>query len=335
MDQTAPPESQSPGANPPPSQASPTATPTTPAPSVQPASMPPSVPSMSDVPPPPPSEKRRLPFISLLIIVVLVIAVVGVILYLRQSLYQQINQHGTTDHDTSMSNSETMTGQMQHTLQKDKIIIGSDTTYPPMEYLDDKGEIVGFTIDLGKEIAKEMGVKAEVKTIAWDDIFTALENKQIDVIMSSVSITDERKKKYDFSDPYLNAGQVIITAKANTTITKPADLTGKKVGAQEQTTSLAEAKKYSTAVVSYPDPEAAIADLLTGKLDAVIADLPAAKGFTDENPTLKIASDPFTSEYYGIVFRKGDTELRNDVNAILTELQQKGILADLKEKWLQ
>lgn len=231
--------------------------------------------------------------------------------------------------------SETNAGTTQRTLQKDTIIIGSDTTYPPMEYVDDKGEIVGFTIDLGNEIAKEMEVTPEVKSIVWDDIFTALENKQIDMIMSSVSITEERKKKYEFSDPYLNAGQVIITNKTNTTITKPADLTGKKVGAQEATTSLAEAEKYSTAAVSYPDPEAAIADLLAGKLDAVIADLPAAKGFTDEHQALKIASDPFTSEYFGIVFRKGDTKLRNHVNEILAQLQQKGILADLKEKWLQ
>lgn len=323
MDQTAPPGAQPPNVNPPESQASPT-------PQPPPVSPPPALQPATEVPPPA-SPKRRFPFLSFLVIAVLILAVVGVIFYLRQSLYQQINQYNTTDRNMS----ETNAGTTQRTLQKDTIIIGSDTTYPPMEYVDDKGEIVGFTIDLGNEIAKEMEVTPEVKSIVWDDIFTALENKQIDMIMSSVSITEERKKKYEFSDPYLNAGQVIITNKTNTTITKPADLTGKKVGAQEATTSLAEAEKYSTAAVSYPDPEAAIADLLAGKLDAVIADLPAAKGFTDEHQALKIASDPFTSEYFGIVFRKGDTKLRNHVNEILAQLQQKGILADLKEKWLQ
>lgn len=328
MDQTAPPGSQPPNSTPPAAQVQ-----SAPAESVStPAASP-----MNEVPPAPlpPAEKRRFPLLSVLIIVILVVTVVGVILYLRHTLYQEISQQSSTGNDIGAQQAVKTPGPQQYLLTQDKIVIGSDTTFPPMEYKDDNGQIVGFTIDLGKEIAREMGVAPEVKSIVWDNIFTSLEKKEIDIIMSSVSITEERKKKYDFSDPYLNAGQVIITNKTNTTITKPVDLAGKKVGAQESTTSLEEAKKYSTTATSYPDPEAAIADLLKGNLDAVIADLPAAKGYTDEHQALKIASDPFTSEYYGIVFRKGDTELRSYINQILAELQQKGILADLKEKWLQ
>jgi ABC-type amino acid transport substrate-binding protein len=201
--------------------------------------------------------------------------------------------------------------------------------------LDEKGEAIGFDIDLGKEIAKGMEMEPEFKAIPWDNIFTSLEREEIDLVISSVSITDERKKLYAFSVPYLNAGQVILTAKTNTAITKPADLTGKKVGAQQETTSLEQAQKYSTGAKAYPDPDAAVADLLKGTLEAVIVDLPAAKGYTVKNPTLKIASDPFTSEYYGVVMKKGDAAMQEHVNTVLRNLEQKGVLADLKAKWLE
>ncbi len=289
----------------------------------------------------PKSAKRR--FFSPLIIalVVLFIIFIGGVLYLRQALYKTINNHasmGMGGMTQSMDMSKPMnmgaSPAMGHMMKKE-IVIGSDATFPPMESINDQNEIVGFDADLGKAIGKEMGIPVEVKNIPWDTIFTSLEEKNIDMIMSSVSITEERKKKYAFSDPYLNAGQVILIRKENTKVTSPVDLKGLKVGAQEATTSLEQAQKYaSSTAVSYPDPKKAVADLVSGKIDAVVADLPAAKGYKDANATLKICCDPFTSEYYGIVFRKDDEDLKNHVNQILKELEQKGVIADLKAKWL-
>ena len=217
------------------------------------------------------------------------------------------------------------------------LVIGADATYPPMEFQDDKGTLVGYDIDLGNQIANELGGKAVFRNIAWDDVFQALEQKKVDIIMSSVTITEERKKQYLFSAPYINAGQVILTKKTVTTILSPADLKGKKVGVQKETTSETEAKKYADEkmITSYADYTAAAKDLVSGKIDAVIIDLTAGKGIVDKYPTLKITGDPFTNEYYGVVLRKGDVALQTRINQAISSLHERGVLDNIKQKWFQ
>ncbi len=215
--------------------------------------------------------------------------------------------------------------------------IGTDATYPPMETQDSKGMLIGYDIDLGTQLATELGGKAEFKNIAWDDVFKALDEKKIDVIISSVTITDERKKQYLFSSPYINAGQVILTKKDNVKIAGVADLANKKVGVQKDTTSEKEAVKYTDAkmVTGYADYDIAAKDLVNGKLDAVIIDLTAGKGLVDKYPGLKIASDSFTNEYYGIVLRKDDVALQSRINQAISTLHERGVLDDIKQKWFQ
>ena len=214
------------------------------------------------------------------------------------------------------------------------LVVGTDATLPPMEYTN-KGKYIGYDIDLTNFIAKELGAKVEIKNIPFDDLFTALEQKKIDVIVSAVTITDDRKKKYDFSDPYLNAGQVIITKIDNTTIKTTADLRGKKIGVQTGTTNEKQALLYTSPnlVIRYNDFVEATKALSNGQIDAIFNDLPGAKGTITDNPTLKIASDPFTNEYYGIVFRKGDPNVKQ-VNNALDSIRIKGYLTDLQQKWL-
>lgn len=215
-----------------------------------------------------------------------------------------------------------------------KIIVGTDPTYPPMEYTEDN-QLRGYDIDLANFIGKEVGAQIEFKNIVFDNLFTSLDTKNIDMIISTVTVTGERKKKYDFATPYLQGGQVILTQKTNSTIASTADLKGKKVAVQKGTTIESEALKYTTdqLVIRYPDFVQATAALVKGDVDAIFADLPGAKGITDTNPTLKIASDPFTDEYYAIVFRKGDPKIK-EINEALSSLKVKGILTDLKQKWL-
>jgi polar amino acid transport system substrate-binding protein len=217
------------------------------------------------------------------------------------------------------------------------LIIGTDATYPPMESIDDKGTLVGYDIDLGNKIAEELGAKAEFKNIPWDDVFKSLEDKKVDVIISSVTITDERKKLYLFSSPYINAGQVILTKKENTVIVSPAELKGKRVGVQKDTTSETEAVKYTDAklVTSYADYGEAAKALVASKLDAVIIDLTAGKGIVDKYPTLKISGDPFTNEYYGIVLRQDGVSLQSRINQAISSLHERGVLDDIKQKWFQ
>lgn len=216
----------------------------------------------------------------------------------------------------------------------DTLVVGTDPTYKPMEYMEND-TMVGYDIDLANFLAQELGTQVEFKNILFDDLFTALDKKEIDVIISGVTITDERKQKYDFSAEYLNAGQVIITMKTNTSIQSTTDLQGKKISVQKGTTNETEALKYTNEanVVRFDDFEQATKALVDGKTDAMFTDLPNAKGIIVANPTLKIASDPFINQYYGIVFRKNDPQLKT-VNEALEELRVKGILIDLKQKWL-
>jgi polar amino acid transport system substrate-binding protein len=274
-------------------------------------------------PTPPASRRSMKPLLLLLTVIFL-----GGLLF---SLWYFTTQ--TKKSTTSIPNNPQVTTAATKPI---KLIIGTDPTLPPMESTEN-GTLVGYDIDFANFIAKEMGAEVEFKKIGFDDLFPAVEQKKIDMIISAVTITDERKLKYGFSDPYLNAGQVIIIKKTTTDITLPTTLSGKKVGVQQGTTNETEALKYTVEknVVRFKDFEAATKALQSGTVDAIMTDLPNARGIVGENKDFKIAGDPFTFEYYGIVMAKDNTALKTQVNQALSSLQRKGILEDLKQKWFE
>lgn len=217
-----------------------------------------------------------------------------------------------------------------------KIVVATDATWPPAEFIDEKTkEIVGFDIDLMKAIAQEVGLEVEFKNVAWDGIFAGLEAGEYDAIISSVTITEERKQKYDFSDPYFNAGQLIAVRIDNKDIKGPADLKGKVAGAQIGTTGAFEIAKIEGATLKeYDTIDLAFMDLLEGRIDAVVADSPLTMAFVAKYPDkLKWVGEPFTEEYYGIVVKKGNKELLDLINKGLKAVKEKGILDQLVKKW--
>ncbi|OGC52326.1 hypothetical protein A2982_01870 [candidate division WWE3 bacterium RIFCSPLOWO2_01_FULL_39_13] len=232
---------------------------------------------------------------------------------------------------------ETSDPEIQRIKSAGKIIIGTDATFAPMEFIDTNGNVTGYDIDLGNKIAEEFGVKPEFVNVPWDNIFDNLNSGKVDLIISSVTINEERKKLYDFSDGYLNAGQVIITHKGNNSIKSVNDLKNKKIAVQKGTTNEEQALLYTQEqnVLRYDDFIQATEALNSKKADAIFADLTVAKGIIDENPGLKIASDPFTSDTYGIVFRKNSDDLVEKTNQTLQSLRQRGFLVYIKQKWLE
>ncbi len=219
-------------------------------------------------------------------------------------------------------------------------VFASDATWPPMEYVDDNGDIVGFDMDLLEAIAEASGFKYEVQNTGWDGIFAGLANGSYDAIISSVTITEERKMTMGFSDPYINAGQILIVSSEYSGGDILTDFSGKKVGVQQGTTGDFAVEEVSDIDRrAYDDIGLAVEDLINGNLDAVVCDSVTAIDYVAANENfkgkLKILGEPFTEEEYGIAVQKGNTELLNLLNAGLEKVFKDGTQAQLVQKWLR
>jgi polar amino acid transport system substrate-binding protein len=220
------------------------------------------------------------------------------------------------------------------------IIVATDATWPPMEMVDKDKNIVGFDIDFLNAVAQEAGFKVEFKNTAWDGIFGGLDLGKYDAVISSVTITDERKQTYDFSLPYINAGQVLTVPISLEGIVSLADMKGKQVGAQIGTTGAMESKKVEGVVAkNYDEIGLAFEDMASGRIQGVVCDTPVAADYAlqrDEyREKFKIVGAPFTEESYGIVVKKGNQELLDLLNKGIQAVQAKGIDKDLEDKWLR
>ncbi len=216
------------------------------------------------------------------------------------------------------------------------VVIGTNAEFRPMEYVDKSGKIVGFDIDLMNELAKRAGFTPKYVNTKWDGIFVALANGEFDAVISSVTITDERKKVVDFTAPYFNAGQIVAVSKDNTTIKGAADLSGHKVGVQLGTTGdIATSKIKGVTVKRYDEITLAFQALKNGDVDAVVNDAPVSADIIKANPELnaKLVGKPFTTELYGIAVNKKHKTLLNALNAALATVQTDGTYDKIYNKW--
>lgn len=221
-----------------------------------------------------------------------------------------------------------------------KVVIATDASFPPMEFVNQSKQIVGFDIDMMNAIAKAMGFTVEYKNTAWDGIFAGLESGGYDAILSSVTVTDERKQKYDFSDPYINAGQSVVVRAAETKIAGDKDLAGKKVGAQIGTTGAEAVRKISGATLKeYDTIDLALLDLVNNNIDAVVVDTPVAADYalaSDQfKGKLKIVGKPFTEEYYALCVRKGQQkDLLAAFSEGLKQIKADGTYDKIYAQWI-
>lgn len=218
------------------------------------------------------------------------------------------------------------------------LVVATDASWPPMEYMNKEGTISGFDIDLIKEIGLETGIEIQFINIPWERIFSSLQNSECDIIISSVTITEERKRSMDFSNPYINAGQVILLRNNTQNVKNLSDLSGKFVGAQKGTTGAFEIEKVSSLrEKAYDNINSAIDDLLSTEIDAVVCDSPIAHEMIRRysRNKLKIAGEPFTNEYYGIAVKKSNPLVLDTINDGLKKVIKKGTIDKLKEKWFQ
>ncbi len=218
------------------------------------------------------------------------------------------------------------------------ITVASDATWPPMEMINKDKKIEGYAIDFFNAVGKEAGIKFEFKNTAWDGIFAGLAAGKYDMVVSSVTITDKRKKTMDFSEPYFESGQALVVMKSSTA-KSIADLKGKKVGAQIGTTGAFEVKKNNGVTLkTYDEVGLAFEDMAAGRIDGVVCDTPVAANYALQKAEYKnkfiIAVNIPTKEFYGAAFPKGKKELLEKVNKGIQAVKAKGIDKELVKKWI-
>ena len=219
-----------------------------------------------------------------------------------------------------------------------KVRVATDATWPPFESVNEQTkEVEGFDIDLMTAIAERAGLEIEFVNVAWDPLLAGMAQCQYDAAISAMTITEERKEQFLFSDPYFYAGQIVTVHIDNTEIASKYDLPGKVVGAQIGTTGSFEVEKIGGATLrTYDDIGLAFQDLMNGQIDAIVADNPLALGYVNEYPDkLKTAGDVFTDENYGIAVCKTNTDLVEKINMGLKAVKDEGLIDQLVEKWLK
>jgi len=217
--------------------------------------------------------------------------------------------------------------------------VATDATWPPMEMVDASKRIVGLDIDYLNAVAREAGFAVAYKNTAWDGIFAGLEAGQYDIIASSVTITEERRKKYDFSNPYIDIGQILVVPKAETA-TALAGMKGRKVGAQIGTTGAFEIKKVEgVEMKTYDEIGLAFEDMASGRIGGVVCDEPVAVQFAlqkaEYQQKFKIVGSSFTTEAYGFVVAKGNAALVGLLNQGIAAVKAKKIDEQLRARWLR
>lgn len=222
-------------------------------------------------------------------------------------------------------------------LQGKVLKIGSDTTYPPMEMVDEKtGEIIGFDVDIMKAICGHVNCKVEFVTTAWDGIFAALAQGEFDLVVSGVSITEEREKTMDFSEPYLVVSQAILMRVEDGKTTLDGFQKGdKKLAAQTGTTNakLAEDLVGREKVSLYDNFSAAILALQNADVDGVIIDGTSASAYEQEFAgELAVVITGLQADPLGIVFKEGDPMV-DAINEGLAKVRESGEHQKLVEKY--
>lgn len=204
--------------------------------------------------------------------------------------------------------------------------IGTEGTYAPFTYHDASNELVGFDVEIGKAVAAKLGVKAEFLEGKWDGLIAGLDANRYDAVINQVGITEERKAKYEFSDPYIASKAVLIVKGDNTDIKGFADLKGKK-SAQSLTSNFGKlAEKNGAELVGTDGFDQSIQLLLTGRADATINDSLSFLDFKKHKPDadVKIAAQEENADYSGVIVRKGDPELVAAINKALADIKADG-----------
>jgi len=213
--------------------------------------------------------------------------------------------------------------------------IGTEGTYAPFTYHDTTGKLVGFDVEIGEAIAGRLGVKAEFLEGKWDGLIAGLDANRYDAVINQVGITEERKKKYNFSEPYIASKAALIVREDDDSIKGFDDLKGKK-SAQSLTSNFGRLAEQSGAELVGTDGfDQSIQLVLTGRADATINDSLSFLDFKKHKPdaNVKIAAEQENADYSGVIIRKGEPELLEAINKALVDIKADGTYQAIADKY--
>ena len=216
--------------------------------------------------------------------------------------------------------------------------IGTDVTYPPFEFANKDNQYIGIDIDLLKAIAKEENFKVAIKPVGFNAAVQSLQSGQLDGVMAGMAMTDERKVKFDFSDPYYKTGFVMAVAK-DSKITKLEQLRGKRVAIKTGTAAgeyaMSLKDKYGFTTVTFDDSDNMYNDVVNGNSVACFEDIPVMQYAIKTGTALKIVTKPAQGGYYGFAVMKGQNqELLKKFNAGLAKIKKNGEYQKIVDRYL-
>lgn len=219
-----------------------------------------------------------------------------------------------------------------------KLVIGIDDAFPPMEFRNEKDELVGFDIDASKELGKRLGIEIVHQPTAWKGVIMSLKTNKFDIIWSGMSITAEREKEISFTKPYIMEKQIMVVAAGNDKIKSVNNLGETSVvGVQLGSTSeeaLQSLNKTFKEVKRYDKNTSAFMDLKIGRIDALAVDELVGRYYLSQRPgEYAVLPEPLTSEPIGIGIRKEDVALKDMIQKTLDEMFADGTMKQISIKW--
>lgn len=224
---------------------------------------------------------------------------------------------------------------LQRVLDAGKLTVVGSGGYPPFNYPNDEGKIVGFDVDVGAAIAERLGVELNYVTSDWDGLVEGLRSKRYDAILGSMAITPDRLAVVSFTNPYYYSGAQLVVRK-DSGINSPEDMDGTDIGVATGTNFVGDAEALGATATLYQDDLATLTDLVSGRIDGVITDRLVALNAMQEingGDDLELCGEILRLEVMGIAINRDDTTLLAKINEILEEMREDGTLKEISEEW--
>jgi ABC-type amino acid transport substrate-binding protein len=248
---------------------------------------------------------------------------------------------GTKDNAGDLNNSTGTSEENKDNNQKDDtaadeddtIIVGTEAGFAPYEYMEGN-EVVGIDMDIAQAIADALGKKLVIKNMDFDGALMAVQNGNVDFVAAGVSVSEERKQVMDFSIDYVDSTEVVVVKKENPAVSSVDDLAGKVIGVQQGNIAdfYVEENIEAKEIKRYTKFAQAAQDLMNGKIDCIVMDLYPAQELTASNTNLTILDGVLFEDKYAIAVQKGNQELLDQINAVITQLKEEGKIEEFTAK---